>query len=577
MSFPKTNIKFNNEARKKLLKGVNVMADAVSSTLGPRGQNVAIERCAPNGETYDRIVLHDGVSVARSIELPDNFENMGSALLREASQKQVDEVGDGTTVVMILARAIINECMQLIESGVNPMSLRKGLEDGRDILVKELEALATPIKGIKDLKFIATVSAEDKELGELVAETLNKVGKDGVVDVEESKSPETIVEYQEGMQLDKGYLHPYFVTNPERMESVIENAYFLITDKPITSLGEFGTFFEEFLKKSKNLVVISPDISGEALPLFLQNKMQGKLNTLCIQAPSFGEDQKNILQDIATLTGGKFFSSDAGYQFKDLKVSDLGFAESVTSTKDDTIIVGGKGKKDEINLRVASIRKLLESSSSEFEETRMKARLGKLTNGVAVIRVGGQTEVEMKERRERVLDAVAASRAALEKGIVAGGEVIYLAVRKLLSSAYPKYIFNKSFLKKKDISQLVKNVNNGVIHTNSNLEYIPCKPREQSITDKILYKALYEPFKKLITNADLSEVDMALAMQGKGINFGVDVTTGEVKDLVKAGIVDPVLVSINAINNAVSVAIQIITTGCVIVPKINEVSNVSKK
>jgi chaperonin GroEL len=528
---PKTNILFNRQAREKLLNGVNTIADAVSSTLGPRGQNVAIERCAPNGETYDRIVLHDGVSVARSIELSDNFENMGASLLREASQKQVDEVGDGTTVVMILARAIINECMQLIGSGINPMSLRKGLEEGRDLITSELEKLATPIKGIKDLKFIATVSAEDKELGSLVAETLAKIGKDGVIDVEESKSPYTTVEYQEGMQIDKGYLHPYFVTSPERMESVLENAYFLITDKPVTTLSELGLFLNEFVKKSKNLVIISPDISGEALPLLLQNKMQGKINALCIQAPSFGEDQKNILQDIATLTGGKFFSEYAGYQFKDLQVSDLGFAENITSTKDQTIIVGGKGKKADIDSRVSSIRKTLESTSSEFEEMRMKARLGKLTNGVAVIRVGGQTEVEMKERRERVLDAVAASRAALNKGIVAGGEIVYLNVRKSL---------------------------------------------DNSVTGKILNKALYEPFKKLITNADLSEVDMALAMQGKGNNFGVDVTTGEVKDLIKIGIVDPVLVSINAINNAISVAIQIITTGCVIVPK-HEVSKLSNK
>ncbi len=518
---PKTQVLFYEKARKKLLNGVNLMANAVGSSLGPRGQNTAIARTAPNGEIYERIVLHDGVSISRSIELKDETENMGASLLREAAQKQVDEVGDGTTVVMILAQAIIQECMQLIGAGVNPMSLRVGLEEGIKKLIKELELMALPIKNGKDLKFIATISAEDKELGSLVAETLGKVGKDGIIDVEESKSVETIVEHQLGMQLDKGMLHPYFMTNPERQEAVLENAYFLITDHSITTLSGLGKFFEEFTKKSKNLVVISPDISGEALPLFIQNKMQGKLFTLCVQAPSFGEDQKNILQDIATLTGGKFWSQDAGYKLEDLTVKDLGFAESITSTKDETIIVGGRGSQEAIDTRIASIKTSLESVKSEFDQLKLKARLGKLTNGVAVIRVGGQTEIEMKERRERVLDAVAACRAALEKGIVPGGEVALLYVRNIL---------------------------------------------KDSITDKILYRALYKPFKKLIDNADISEIDTALALVGKGKNFGVDVTTGEIKDLVKAGIVDPVLVPISALNNAISVAIQIITTGCVITP-----------
>jgi chaperonin GroEL len=523
----KTDIAFGSKARKKLLIGVNKMADAVSSTLGPRGRNVAIEKFVPTGETYDKVILHDGVSVARAIDLPNHFENMGASVIREASQKQVDQVGDGTTVVMILAQALINECYKLVESGVNPMSLRKGLEERTKELVERLESMAKPIKGIEDLRFIATISAEDADLGDLVASTLDQVGKDGVVTVEESKSIETVVEHQEGMQIDKGFLHPWFVTSPERMEAVIEDAYILVTDKSINSLVDFTNFFNTFTKKSKNIVIISPDISGEALPLLIQNKLQGKLFCLCVQAPSFGEDQKNILQDIATLTGAKFFSQDAGYKFEDLKVEDLGFAESVTSTKDTTVIAGGQGTKEDLDARIASIRKVLEDVDSEFDKERLKSRLGKLTNGVSVIRVGGHTDIEMKERRERVLDAVSATRAAQDKGIIPGGEIAFLYARQILKGS--------------DV-----------------------------VTDKILHTALYKPFQKLITNAGLDEIEMAIGLMGKDKEFGVDVTTGEIKNLVEVGIVDPVKVATNALQNAVSVAIQIITTDTVIVPKIKD-------
>lgn len=518
----KTKILEGHEARLALQKGINKMADAVGSTLSPRGQNVGIAKQVPSGEIYERIILHDGVSVARAIELENEFENFGAQILKQAAQKQVDAVGDGTTVVMILAQAIINECMSLIGSGINPMSLRQGLEEAKKKLIQELETLATPIRGIKDMRYIASISAQDKELGHLIADTLDKVGKDGVITVEESKGPETVMELQEGMQIDKGYAHPWLVTNPERMEAVLENAYFLITDLPITTLAPLAKFFESFVKQSKMLVVISPDISGEALPLFIQNKLEGKLMTLCIQAPSFGEDQKAILQDIAILTGGKYISSDAGYKLEDITPDDLGFAEYITSTKDETIIVGGRGEKEEIKRRAESLRTQLLSLDSEFEEERLRARLGKLTNGVAVIRVGGQTEIEMKERRERVIDAVAATRAAMIKGIVPGGEVVYLHIRKILDKTI--------------------------------------------LTDKILYEALYAPFKKLLTNADLSEVEIALSLQGKTKNYGVDVTDGKTKDMIRAQIVDPVLVGINAIENSISVAIQLITTNTLIVP-----------
>lgn len=520
----KTNITSGREARQKLLSGVNKMANAVGSTLGPMGQNVAIERTTYNGDTYERIVLHDGVSVARSIDLTDNDENMGAQLLKEASQKQVDQVGDGTTVTMILAQALVQESMQLIESGVQPMSLRRGLEDGSKRLLKKLEELATPIKDKKDLEFISTISAEDPELGKLVSDTVNKLGKDGVVTVEASKSATTEVEHQEGMQLDRGWLNEYFITNPQRMEAKMEDAYILVTDKDITTLSEMGKFFESFVPQSKKLVIISPNIGGEALPLLIQNKLQGKLFPLCIQAPSFGEDQKNILQDIAVMTGATFFSNDAGYKFEQLTPAHLGFVQSITSTKDSTIIVSSAGNKDLLSERIQSITKAIQTESSEFNQERLKARLGKLTNGVAVIRVGGHTEIEMKERRERTLDAVAACRAALDKGIVPGGEIVYLTARKILDTSV--------------------------------------------LTDKILYDALYKPFQRLILNAGISEVDAALLLKDQGTAYGIDVTTGKLVDMQKTGIVDPVLVSINALQNAVSVAIQTISTGYIITPEV---------
>ncbi len=517
-----TDILFDKEVRGKLLAGIRIMERAVASTLGPRGRNVAIARATPKGEVYDRTTLHDGVSVARSVELKDEFENMGAKLLLEASQRQVDLVGDGTTVVMILARAIIEECMTLIAAGINPMALRKGLEDGLDRLIEELEPMAVPVNE-KNLNFVASISAGNEELGTMIAKAFTIVGKDGVVTAENSKSPSTTLDHQEGMQLDKGMLHTWLVTNHNRLEAVLENAYFLITDKPITSFADIQKFLIEFVKVSRQLVIISPDISGDALPLLIQNKLEGKFGTILIQAPSFGEDQKNILQDIATLTGGKFLSQDAGYKFEDLTIDDLGFAESITATREESIIVKGKGTKAQVNARIAMIKKQLEDTESDFDKEKLKARLGKLTNGVVIIRIGGQTEVEMKERRERVLDSIAATRAAMEKGIVPGGEVAFLQIRKILKGS-------------------------------------------EALPDKILYKALEKPFQKLLENGGLSEVEVALAMQGKGKNFGVDQTNGEVKDMIVAGIVDPVLVPINALRNAVSVALQIVMTGTLVVP-----------
>jgi chaperonin GroEL len=525
-----TQIIFDQQAKDKLLKGINVMADAVASTLGPRGCNVAIARSVPTGEIYERIVLHDGVSVARSIQLADEFENMGAQLLKEASQKQVDKVGDGTTVTMILARAIITECLKMIATGINPMSLRLDLEEGTKKIVSNLEKLAVPLKTDEDMIHIAQVSAENDELGDLVAQTLKKVGAEGVIDIEESKRPETTVEYQEGMQFDKGYIHQLFVTNPERMEAVFENPCILVTDKTISSLVPFGEMLKSYTTGVvRPLVIISPDITGEALPLLVQNKLQGKLMSLCIKAPSFGADQKNILQDIAILTGAKYITEDAGHRFEDITIEDLGEADFVTSTKNDTIISGGQGSKELIKKRIASIKKEMEGDYSEFDIERMKSRLGKLTNGIAVISVGGMTEIEMKERRERVIDAVAALRAAMRSGIVAGGETVYLTVR-------------------------------------------------DSIKDNvILYKALEQPFKKLVENAGYDGGQILEKLNTKTLTreyrskLGFDVTDGNIKNMIDSGIVDPIEVSIEAIKNAVSVAIQIMSINTIIIPESKEV------
>jgi chaperonin GroEL len=541
-SYMKNQVKAitGEECRKNLLEGVNIMGDTVGSTLGARGTNVGYVKLTPQGEVYARSINHDGVSVAESINLKDEAINFSAQILKEAAQKQRDAVGDGTTAVIVLAQAIINECFKIIGSGTNPMSLINGLNKGKDLIVSELKKQAIPVSGIKDLIRVASISARDEELGKIIAETLQKVGKDGVVTAEESKSEETTAEIQKGMQLDRGWLHPFFITNPQRMEALLENAYFLITDQPITSFIKIQNLLGEFVKQSKIIVIISPEIGGDVTPLLLKNKYENNsILPLCIQAPSMGEDQKNILQDLAILTDAKFISEEKGDKLEDIKVDDLGFAEYICSTKEDTIITGGRGTKEDIKKRAQAIKKQMDELDEGFDKERMKARYGKLTDGVAVIRVGGNTEIEMKGRRERVIDSIAATRAAMRTGIVPGGEVVYLEARKAL----------QAFISPIDL---------------------PGKSDFNPLTNKILYQALYIPFQKLITNAGFDEVEIALAMNNKSKEVGIDVTDGQVKNLIKAGIIDPVEVSVEAIKNAISVAIEIVTTRNIIVPDLQE-------
>lgn len=514
----KSKILFGNDARTKLLQGMNTMADAVSQTLGPKAKLVAIAKATPKGEVYSRTVIDDGVGVAKSIELSDEYENMGVAILREAAQKQLDVVGDGTTAVIVLAREIVNQSMKQIAEGKSPMSLRFELEESAQKLVKAIEKMAKPIKNKKDKVHIATISCKNEELGKLIAETFEKVGIDGVITVEESKSSQTTVDHQQGMQFDNGWYSPYFITDPNSMTATAENTTVLVTDHKIENILELKKFFDEdFVKVSRTITIIAPEFGGDALPTFIATKMDGKIQILCVRAPSFGPNQKNMLQDIAVLTGAKFITQDAGHKLVDLKSSDLGSATRITSTRDATIIVGGGGKAVDIATRAVMIKKLMETEESAFEQEKLKERLGKLSNGIAVIRVGGQTEVEMHERKERVEDAIASTRSAIANGIVPGGEVIYLKVRDQADS-------------------------------------------------KIMSESLKKPFFQLLENSGIDNSEIMYDINAKDTTLGVDVLDSKVKDMIEAGIIDPASVSINAILNAVSVATQIILIGAIVVP-----------
>ena len=409
----------------------------------------------------------------------------------------------------------------MISSGINPMSIRKGLEEGSKKLIHKIEELSTPISTLEEKVKIATISAEDEELGKLVAEVIHNAGVDGIVTVEESKGAETVVEHQDGMQFDKGYLSSYFVTNPDTNEATVENPFILITDYSITDIHSIMPSFAEAGKQSNNFVIIAPEIGGNALPSLIATKMNGGANILCVGAPLFGEKQKLMLQDIAILTGGKFISKDANMRLVDIKVEDFGRADRVTSNNITTVIVGGKGNKDVVEERVESLRLQLENVSSEFEKSKIRERIAKLTSGVSVIKVGGHTEVEMKERKERVLDAVSATRAGIEGGIVAGGETVYSKISDVLGDSYGEII---------------------------------------------LKEAIRKPFDLLVSHAGLNAGEMRTELKySKLKNAGVNVMTGEIVDLIKEGIIDPALVSINAIRNSVSVATQIITIGATII------------
>ena len=420
-------LKFGKDARKALLIGIDLVAKAVVTTLGPKGRNIALDKKwgAPN-------IVHDGVSVAKEIDLPDPFENMGAQLVKEAASKTNDNAGDGTTTSTLLAQVLTQQGMKKIDNGANPMILKKGIEKAVEAVVAELKKMAKPIKGTEEITQVASISAGDIEIGAKIAEALEKVGRDGVVTVEEGKGLTIDIEYKEGMEFDRGYASAYFVTNPEKMEAEIEGAYLLLTDKKITSIADFLPFLEKFVKVSKNLVIVADDIEGEALATMVVNKMRGTINVLAIKAPGFGDRRKEMLEDIAVLTGGTLISEDTGRTFESIDIADLGQADKVWADKDNARIIGGKGDKSAIAARIAMIRNQIKATDSDFDKEKLEERLAKLAGGVAQINVGATTEIELNEKKERVKDAVGATKAAVEEGIVPGGETALLRARDVL-------------------------------------------------------------------------------------------------------------------------------------------------
>ena len=519
-------LQFTQDARASLKAGVDKMANAVKTTLGPKGRNVAVDKKfgAPT-------VTHDGVTVAREIELEDPFENMGAQLLKEAATKTNDIAGDGTTTSVVVAQAIVTEGLKNIAAGANPMLLKRGLEKGVDAVVAELKSQAVEVKGKEEIAHIAGISAADSEIGELIAEVHDKVGRDGVITVEESKGLEFEKEYVEGMQIDRGYISAYFVTHADRMEAVIEDAYILITDKKISAITDILPVLEKLVQVSKNLVIVAEDIDGEALATLVVNKLRGTINVLGVKAPGFGDRRKAMLEDIAILTGGKVISEEVGRKLDSTTVADLGRTRRVTSTKDETTFVEGHGSQEAILARVKQIKALIEETTSDFDKEKLNERLAKLAGGVAIIRVGAATEIELKEKKHRVEDALSAARAAVEEGILPGGEVALLNAVKAL-----------------DKVQATGDELTGV---------------------NILRRALEEPFRQLVANAGqdggvMLEGVRRKQAEAKSGTWGYDVIKNEIVDLVKTGIIDPAKVTRSALENGASVAAMILTTEALI-------------
>ncbi len=518
-------LKFGEEARQALLTGVSVVSKAVVTTLGPKGRNVAIDKKwgAPT-------VVHDGVTVAKEIELKDPFENMGAQLAKEAASKTNDLGGDGTTTSTVLTQAIVVAGLKNITAGANPMILRKGLEKASEEVIKELKKMAKPVKNQEEVEQVATISAADQTIGRLIAEALQKVGKDGVVTVEEGKGLEMDIEYTEGMEFDKGYASAYFVSDTSRMEASIENAYILITDKKISSIQDLVPFLESFVKVSKNLVIIADDIDGEALATLVVNKLRGILNVLAIKAPGFGDRRKAMLADIAALTGATVISEDTGRKFENVTVEDCGQAAKIWANADRTRIIGGKGDKKSIAARIAQLRREIDETDSDFDREKLQERLAKLTGGVAVINVGAATEVEMKEKKERVTDAVSATKAAIEEGIVAGGGVAVLQARKVL----------KALAAKTEVA-------------------------DEKVGVDILHHALSQPMYWIAKNAGADAGWVVKEVENsKDKNHGYDAMNDTFGDMIKKGIVDPVKVTRLALQNAVSIGNMILTTEALI-------------
>jgi len=514
---------FNEEARRALKRGVDTVAEAVKTTLGPRGRNVAIDKKfgAPT-------VTHDGVTVAKEIELKDPFENMGARLLVEVATKTNDVAGDGTTTATVLAQSIVNEGLKVVAAGANPMLLKRGLDKGADALVAELKSLAKPVRDRADIAHVAAISAADSEIGDLIAEVMEKVGKDGVITVEESKGIAFEKEYTEGMQIDRGYISAYFVTNSERMEAELDEPYILITDKKISAINEILPVLEKTLQVTKNLVIIAEDVDGEALATLVVNKLRGTVNALAIKAPGFGDRRKAMLQDIAILTGGTVISEEIGRKLDSATMDDLGRARKVLSDKDNTTFVEGRGDEKAIRARIEQIRAQIETTTSDFDREKLQERLAKLAGGVAVLKVGGATEPELKEKKHRVEDALSTARAAVEEGIVPGGGV-------------------------------------ALINAIQALDKVQVSNDDERFGVQILRRALEEPMRQLARNAgeDGAVIIDSVRRQQKekgDTTYGYNVLTNEFGSMLEQGVVDPVKVTRSAVQNAVSIAGLLLTT-----------------
>jgi chaperonin GroEL len=511
---------FDEEARRALKEGVDALADALKVTLGPRGRTVVLSR-----KFGPPVIANDGVTIAKEIELPDPFNNMGAQLAREVASKTNDVAGDGTTTATVLAQAIVREGLKNVAAGANPMSLKRGLEKGVERVIKALRDSAQPVAGKEQISQVASIAAIDQEVGDLIADVMEKVGKDGVITVEESKGLHMETEFVDGMQLDRGYVSPYFVTNTERMEANLDDPYILVTDKKISSIADILPVLEKTLQVTKNLVIICDDCDGEALATLVVNKLRGTINPLVVKAPAFGERRKAVLEDIAILTGGTFITEDMGRKLENAQVADLGRARRVVANKEDTTIIEGHGSDEAIQARIKQIKAQIEDTASEFDREKLQERLAKLAGGVAVVKVGAATEVELKEKKLRVEDALSATRAAVEEGIVPGGGVALLRCQKALEKLQ---------------TTLTGDERTGVA---------------------ILIKAVEAPMSLIAENAGREgSVVVDAVRKSKDVNSGWDAVTDEYVNMYERGIVDPVKVVRSALENAASIGAMVLTT-----------------
>ncbi len=523
---PAKEIRFSDKARTAILRGVDVMADTVKVTLGPRGRNVVIEKSwgAPT-------ITKDGVTVAKEVELEDKFENMGAQMVKEVASKTSDVAGDGTTTATVLAQAIAREGMKMVAAGVNAMEIKRGVDKAVEAIVEQLKKLSRQTRDRNDIARVGIVSANgDQTIGEILAEAMEKVGKEGVITVEEAKGLETTLEFVEGMQFDRGYLSPYFVTDPNKMEAVLEDAYILLHEKKISSMRDMLGLLEQVAKSGRPLLIIAEDVEGEALATLVVNNIRGTLKVCAVKAPGFGDRRKEMLKDIAVLTGGKAITEDLGIKLENVSLADLGQARRVVVGKDDTTVVEGAGKKADITARMKQIRTQIEETTSDYDREKLQERLAKLSGGVAIVKVGAATETEMKEKKDRVEDALNATQAAVEEGVVPGGGV---ALIRAAAKA----------MKKLDLDG------------------------DQAMGAKIVLRAIEEPLRQIADNAGFEGSLVAEEVKGMKGNMGFNAATGEYVDMMEAGILDPTKVVRSAIQNAASVAGLVLTTDAMVAEK----------